>query len=98
MRYMVRKSVVDVLGRLWMPMSVASLRIELSAYDVENARGEDGRITRESVADWLSKHSGDFSEVLDFRASIEDGDETIELDWARDESECAYCDTLDCEE
>lgn len=94
MKYTIRKSVVDVVGRIWMPAAVCSLRINLSQYDVDNARDYDGKITRESVEQWLSTHSGDFQQVLDFRASIEDGEETVEIPFATEEGECQYLDTV----
>jgi hypothetical protein len=100
MRYLVRKSYIDVIGGIWWPIgALCSLRIDLSDYDIENMRDDDGEITRESVEDWLGTHSGDFSSVDDFRASIEDGENTLEFEWAEGEdSECKYIDTLPCED
>jgi hypothetical protein len=99
MRYTVRKSFVDVLGPIWWPVgAMCSLRINLSSYDIENMRAEDGTIDRDSVEHWLMMNSGDFQAVTDFRASIEDGDTTIELDWSSEDNEVAYMDTLgECE-
>lgn len=95
MRYMVRKSVIDILGGIWMPYGAqCSIRKVLSAYDIENMRDEDGQITRESVEQWVLLNSGDFSTVTDFSASIEDGDHTIDLPWSSEENELAYCDTI----
>jgi len=94
MRYTVRKSVVQVVGKLWMPMSTGATEYTLSGYDVENARDEDGKITRDSVDHWLALHSGDFSSIEDFRASIEDGDETTEIPWAKEESEYTFGDCM----
>jgi hypothetical protein len=105
MRYVVRKSIITVLGRIWMPAIVASQQKDLDSYDVENIRGYaehlsggDTTITRDAVEHWLMLHSGDFSEILDFRASIEDGDQTIEFDWAEDDSEDQYLDTIATED
>jgi hypothetical protein len=94
MKYTVRQSVIDVVGRIWMPAAVCSLRITMSAHDVENARDDDGKITRESIEQWLMTHSGDFSQVMDFRASIEDGEETVEIPFASEAGEVAYMDTI----
>jgi len=94
MRYIVRRSVVDVYGKLWMPMTPAAQRTELSSYDIDNIRDEDGNITRESVEDWLMGNSGDFSTVVDFSASIEDGDMTIDIPWATEEGEYGYSDCM----
>lgn len=94
MRYVVRKSIVRILGGIWWPYGATCAQLkELSAYDVENARDDEGKITRESLDRWVSLHSGDFSSVVDWSASIEDGDETLDFDWEKgEESECAYLD------
>lgn len=94
MRYMIRKSVVHVYGRIWMPAIEAGTTLTLSDYDVENCREEDGEINRESVEEWLTMHSGDFREVIDFAASIEDGDKTIDIPWASEDNECAWQDCM----
>ena len=95
MRYVVRKSIVDVLGEIWMPFGAeCSLRKTLSNYDIENMRDGKGRITRKSVDHWLTMNAGDFSRVLDFSASIEDCNETIDIPWLSDEMELRYLDTL----
>ena len=90
MRYTVRKSVVWVLGDIWMPSVQAAQTYELTDYDVRNARDDDGEITRDSVDRWLSMHSGDFASVTDFAASIEDGNATIEIQWQSEDNEMAY--------
>lgn len=99
MRYVIRRSFVIVLGRIWWPMgAVCSLEKTLSAYDVENMRDcEDGVITRDSVDRWVSMNSGDFSEIVDWSASIEDGDSTLDFPWSSEENEIAYLDTM-CDE
>lgn len=94
MKYLVKKSVVDVVGRIWMPQIVCSLRIEMRQYDLDNARDNDGRITRDSLELWLCSHTGDFSHIIDFRASIEDGEESIRIDFATEEGESQYLDTI----
>ncbi len=92
MRYTVRKSVVRVIGRIWMPAIMAAQQIELSSYDLDNAKDEQGNLTRESVDRWLSTHTGDFQSVKDFYASLEVGDQTVEIPWADEESEFTYSD------
>lgn len=94
MKYMVRKSFVAVVGKIWMPAITASLHIRLSEYDINNMRDESGKITRESVEQWLCTHTGDFQSIQDFSASIEDGENTIDIPWASEDGEMAYCDTL----
>lgn len=101
MRYLVRRSYVTILGQLWMPSCDASLRKDLSSYDIENIRAQanDGQtIDREAVDQWLTTNSGDFSRVIDFEASIEDGEQTIDIPWSSEENECRYLDTLPDEE
>jgi hypothetical protein len=100
MRYIVRESLVWAIGPIWWPVgAVCSQVYELSDYDLENIRGSGtGKIDRDSVARWLDTHAGDFQSVTDFRASIEDGDQSIEIEWADEESELAYSDTLPQEE
>jgi hypothetical protein len=51
-----------------------------------------GTITRETIEDWVNVNSGDFAEVLDFRASVAVGDEDIIIDWADPESEAIFAD------
>ena len=60
MRYTVRKSVVCVVGKIWMPSVTCGQEIVLRDYDIENMRDDDGHITRESVEDWLGCNSCDF--------------------------------------
>ena len=95
MRYLVRKSVVQVLGKLWLPNCPATMEYVLSDYDLNNARNEAGNITRASVRQWLGMNSGDFSAVTDFAASIEDGKRTITIPWGTEENELAYADITD---
>lgn len=97
MKYTVRKSVVELIGTIWMPAVQCGQCKTLSDYDVENCRDEDGKITRESVEQWLMCHSGDFQSVTDFYASIEDGENTIEIPWNSEESEMAYWQMMDPE-
>jgi hypothetical protein len=51
-------------------------------------------ITRDVVADWLGTHSGDFASITDFWASIEDGENTIEIPWEHEESQFTYSDCM----
>lgn len=100
MKTLVRRSYIDVIGTIWMPSTTCAMQYPLASYDIENCRDEDGNITRESVEQWLCRHSGDFQSVDDFSASIEDGDETIDIAWADEESELTYGDCMfgDCDD
>ncbi len=93
-RYTVRESYIDVLGYIWMPHALCSLHIDVSAYDLSNMTDTEGHVTRESVEQWLTMHSGDFSEVVDFSASLEVGDETLDFPWSSEETEMQYLDTI----
>jgi hypothetical protein len=90
MKYTVRKSVIRVLGVIWMPSAEGAAEYTLSACDTDNARDDDGNITRDSVSRWLDSRSGDFAEVTDFSASIEDGDETVDIPWDSEDNEMAW--------
>lgn len=92
MRYTVRTSIVMVVGRLWMPMVEGATRLTLTGYDVDNARDDEGNLTRESVQRWLDCHAGDFSEIIDFSASLEDdrNDTTVDIEWSDEDNEMTY--------
>ena len=94
MRYTVKRSFVRIIGSLWMPAITAATQQRIDAYELENMRGEDGAITRESVEHWVMTHSGDFSSVIDFHADIEDGDISVVIDWESEDSEYTYTDCM----
>ena len=94
MKYIVRKSIIEIVGRIWMPAVVCSQRQVLSDYDIRNMKDNEGNITRESIGQWLCSNSGDFATIIDFCASVEDGDKSVEIPWATEEGESAYLDTL----
>jgi len=96
-RYVVKESIIWVVGQMWMPGITGATVINLTDGDVDHARDDDGRITRDSVGMWLDSHAGDFAEVLDFQASIEDGTETVEISWANKDSEEIYSDCMEGE-
>ena len=95
MRYTVRTSFIDVVGYIWMPNRICSMRYTLSAYDLTNIREiGNGRLTRDAIEDWLTMHSGDFQRLLGFYANIEDGKKTREFPWPNEEVEMQYLDTM----
>ena len=68
---------------------------ELSDYDVSNLSGiHDGKsiIDRGTVEYWLSTNAGDFQSIIDFSASLEVGDETINIPWADEDNELYFDD------
>lgn len=97
MRYTVRKSIVQIIGYIWMPSNVLCAQEQtLSESDLANIREYgDGEITREAIEQWITTHAGDFSQVKDFMASFEVGEETLDFPWAQGEdSEMSYCDAM----
>ncbi len=95
MKHMVCKNEIGIVGRIWMPAVVCAMDQNPSAFDVENMRPDDGGpITRDDVEDWLTAHSGDFQEVIDFRASLEVDGETVEFPFSTEDGEIAYCDCM----
>lgn len=101
MKYLVTKSIVEVIGKIWMPSTVMAMRYDLSlGLEVQAIKDLDGafRVNRESVEAWLATHAGDFASITDFYASIEDGPDTIEIPWADEESEMIFNDCMFCGE
>lgn len=90
MRYTVRESVIWVYGTIWMPVGTGGTTYTLTDSDVSNARDDDGRLTRESVSLWLDSHASDFSGIIDFSASLEDGGDTVTIPWESEENELAF--------
>jgi len=87
MRIMIRTSIIWVLGYIWQPWTTpCRQKIELDNYQVQNARDKTNKLTRESVLNWLNTNTGDFREIIDFSASLEDGNETIDIPWAKEEN------------
>ena len=62
--------------------------------DADITPSSEGEITRESVQRWIDTHTGDFSLIVDWSASIEDGGETIEFPWQDEESEFVFNDCV----
>lgn len=91
MRYTATKQIIEVLGTMWMPMSTAATRMELSEYDMANIENPHNR---EHVAMWLATHSGDFSRIIDFRADFTIGDESIVHEWSSEDSEATFNDCM----
>lgn len=91
MRYTVTKSVIQMLGTIWMPAVTCAQEKVLSGYDLGNI---EQPITRDTVEHWLMLNSGDFQHIQDFCASLEIDGETIDIPWANEESECEYFDCM----
>ena len=81
MRYTVESNFVDVLGHIWQPgVGLCHYRYNLTPSDVEQI----GEFTRENVRTWLNSHAGDFSEIVDFQATI--GEDWIHFEQSKNES------------
>lgn len=103
MKYTIRKSVVHVLGYIWQPgCGPCGLQMDLNDYQIGCMRvSEDGivpvdvgPITRDSVQSWLDTHAGDFSSIIDFYANVENGDETVEIEWSNVDNESTFWDCV----
>ena len=91
MRYTVRKSIIQVVGTIWIPAITCAQEKVLSGYDLENI---ERPITRGTVEHWLMLNSGDFQNVQDFSANLEIDGETVEFPWENEESEFTYSDCM----
>ena len=91
MSYTVTKQQIQVLGYLWMPSCLAATCLTLYGYDMENLGDPTDR---DAVENWIGSHSGDFSQVLDFRADFHIEDKHIVHEWAREDSACEYDDCM----
>lgn len=90
----IRKSFINVLGELWYPSTGATV-YNLSDYDLENMKDDNGNYTRESVELWLGSHSGDFQSVTDFSAdlSLPDGKDIV-IPFENEENEMEFNDIM----
>jgi len=94
MKYIIKKSYVDVVGVIWMPPITAATRYDLNDYHIRNMMEGEESCTREVVEQWLATNSGDFQSITDFSASIEmEDNSTVNIPWNNEESECTF---LDC--
>lgn len=86
-RYTVEHNYVDVVGGIWMPYGAkCAMRYDLTRHDVESI----GPFTCENVAEWLTTHSGDFSSLDDFRATVGD----VWIEWEDPDSEYVFNDCM----
>lgn len=75
---------IEVIGRIWQPgMDTCGMAYNLKTSDVEQIKAlGGGELTRAACEKWLHSHAGDFQEIEDFHADIEDFDSP----WAHEES------------
>src|SRR3990167_7627881 len=97
---------IEVVGTIWQPgMGVCAMTYNLRPYDVSNMRGQafvPGIINRADVQDWLDTNAGDFQNVIDFHAVIDDGPlpscascghakrRKLAFDWADEDNESEF--------
>lgn len=93
MRYTITKQRIQIIGHIWWPSgAVCAQELDLSGYDLANI--PDPR-NRDDVSQWIDRNSGDFSNVVDFRADFHIGDGNVVHEWAKGEdSEMAFCDAM----
>ena len=86
MRYTVVESILQVIGEL-RGGGIGSYQYTLKPKDREQMK-RDGVFRRELISSWANSqlNTGDFSNVLDWRAEIEDEGFTFEFDWSDPES------------
>ncbi len=99
MKYTVTKSIIRVIGPIWMPYgAVCAMDYELDSYKLGNllANVEEGEeLSREHVEHWLSLNSGDFQGITDFHADLELPDGTnFTSEWESEDNECTYMDCM----
>lgn len=81
---------VDVLGRIWWPAGgLCAMSYEPRADDL---RDESGAVTRDSIQRWIDTNTGDFSEVVDWRATVGDGD--FDSDFTDEDNEMTFNDCM----
>ncbi len=90
--YTVHKSYIQVIGTIWFPPVTCAMEYPLTEWDVNNI----SPLTRDETEHWLMLHSGDFQEIIDFRADIYNhitGHDVV-FEWADAESEYTFNDCM----
>ena len=100
---------IEVLGRLWMPTCLAAQKLDIrqgkKAFDVDI----DPSREMEDLADYVNTHTGDFSEVVDYkivkrfqtrdvytsdaRECLRTHHETL-VDWTSERNELSFMDCM----
>lgn len=98
MKYTVTKSIIQVVGKIWLPAITCAMEYELDSYKLGNLLAEveeNESLTREHVERWLATNSGDFQSIEDFRADLElpDGS-SFTSDWENEENELTFMDCM----
>lgn len=80
---------VRYIGYIWQPgIGVCAQHQTLSKYDRENI----GEPTRKNIEQWLTTHTGDFQNIIDFEADF--GTDNVRVPWEKEDSEVAYDDAM----
>lgn len=93
MRYTVTKQRLQIVGRLWLG-GTAAMAKDLTAYDMTNIGDASDRA---AVQRWVDTHSGDFQEVIDWRADFHAGAKHVVHEWQDADSEFTYSDCMNGE-
>ena len=91
MQYTVTKNIIQVIGYIWLPSTMAAMEYTLDDRDLERYSISKDNPTREDIERWISTNTGDFSNIVDYRADI--GTAKV-LDWKDPESENTYNDCM----
>jgi len=95
MRYTTVTSVIQVIGKIWMPPIMAAMEYTVRPDDLKD---EDGKITRDSIDRWVCLHTGDFQSITDWRADISTDDNgeplDIVIDWRTEDSKITWYDCM----
>ena len=85
MRVVTIVSEVRIIGYGWYGQKIAMVD-RLSSQELKQILDYcGGKYSREGVEQWLSLHSGDFQNIVDFAITI--GDNEFDSDWTDEESE-----------
>ena len=91
MRYTVTKSLIRVLGKIWMPSILAAQTKELNYFDIKDLLRGRETFNRDDILEWLYKNAGDFQQIVDFEADIElPNGENLIVEWLNEENSYKY--------
>jgi hypothetical protein len=83
MKFTIERNWIDVVGHIWQPgIGLCAMTYSLNKHDMDTI----GEPTRENVSAWIDTHSGDFQDIVDFRAVVGE----VEIPWATEEGEAAF--------
>jgi len=96
MKYTIRKSIIEVVGNIWQPGAPPCCM----EYTLSDAQMKECRLQglifhpREVIANWLKHNAGDFQDILDFHASLEVEETTLEIPWESEDNEILFSEVM----